>query len=348
MTRFAGSGRAGSAGDGGPASSAQLNYPMGMTFDSAGNLYVADRDANNVRRISAAGIISTVATGLTGPFAVAVDNNGTIYVADTAANRIVRILADGTPVTIAAGLNRPEGVAVDANGTVFFADTFNGRIKRIAADGTTVVVAGIGSTGIYSGDNNPAETAGISLPTDIIFDRLGSLYIADFGNGRVRKVTNGIITTVAGLTNGAPILDGEPAASVRLEGPTGIALDRNNLLYFVEGGIGSGTGLAKGDYKVWKFAADGKLATIAGNGLPQLRRRWRSRDRRSTQRPHRHVARWPRQSLYRRHPQQSHPPRLFRRSHQHRPRQRNTWLRRRFRRARERPRQLAARRSRHG
>src|SRR6266849_1723717 len=113
LTRFAGNGRAGNSGDGGPAPAAQLNFPMGMAFDAAGNLYVADRDANVVRRISAAGIISTVATKLNGPFAVAVAVDGTLYVADTGNQRVVKVGADGAVTTIAGfgDLNRPEGVA---------------------------------------------------------------------------------------------------------------------------------------------------------------------------------------------------------------------------------------------
>src|SRR5262249_29025359 len=79
-----------------------------------------------------------------------------------------------------------------------------------------------------------------------------------------------IISTVAGSTNGAPTVEGEPAASVRLEGPTGIAIDRNGTLYFAEGSIGSGTGLAKGDYRVWKVASTGVLAPVAGTGGPNF------------------------------------------------------------------------------
>jgi trimeric autotransporter adhesin len=272
LTRFAGNGRPGNSGDGGPASSAQLNGPMGMAIDSAGNVYVADRDANVVRRISPAGVISTVATDLSGPFAVAVDGAGTLYIADTGSNRVVKRGPDGTQVEIAGSgaLNRPEGVAVDASGSVYIADTFNGQIKRIADDGSLVTVAGTGSTGVFGGDNNPAESAALSLPTDITFDAQGNLYIADFGNGRIRRIANGIISSVAGASNGAPVVDGEPAASTSLEGPTGIAVDRNGTLYFAEGGIGSGSGLAKGDYRVWKVTDAGELATLAGNGEPSF------------------------------------------------------------------------------
>jgi trimeric autotransporter adhesin len=272
LTRIAGIGRAGNSGDGGPAISAQLRFPMGMALDSAGNLFVADRDANVVRRISTTGSISTVATGLNGPFAVAVDNAGVLYVADTGNDRIVKVAGDGTLTTVAGfgTLNRPEGVAVDASGTVYIADTFNGRIKRIASNGALVTVAGTGSTGIYSGDNGPAEDAGLSLPTDITFDRQGNLYIADFGNGKIRMVANGIISTALGRSNGTPIMEGEPGASVRLEGPTGVAVDSYGTIFFAEGGIGSGTGLAKGDYRVWKVPASGVLLTVAGNGVPSF------------------------------------------------------------------------------
>ena len=109
--------------------------------------------------------------------------------------------------------------------------------------------------------------AGISLPTDVAVDRSGNLYIADFGNSRIRVVTNGIITTVAGRNNGAPLMEGEEAVNARLEGPTGVAVDPSGgTIYFVEAGIGSGTGLALGDYKVWKVSAAGILSTLAGTG----------------------------------------------------------------------------------
>src|SRR2546421_660384 len=130
LTRIAGTGRAGNTGDGGPALAAQLNNPMGMAIDASGNLFVADRDANVVRRISFAGGISTVATALNGPFGLAVDSAGTLYVADTGNQRVVKVAANGTLTTIAGNgeLNRPAGVAVDSAGTVYIADTFNGRI----------------------------------------------------------------------------------------------------------------------------------------------------------------------------------------------------------------------------
>ena len=300
LTRFAGNGRAGNSGDGGPATAAQLNFPMGIAIDGANNVFVADRDASVVRKIAANGIITTVAgTGkpgfagdggpaasaqLNGPFGLALDAAGNLYIADTGNQVVRKVSTDGTISTVAgtgtagymgdggaarsAWLNGPEGVAVDGAGNLYIADTFNGRIRRVAGDGTISTVAGVGSTGIFSGDGGPATGAGISLPPDVAADRAGNLYIADFGNSRIRQVSDGAITTVVGNPGGTPTVEGELAINVRLEGPTGVAIDRNGVMYFVEAGIGSGTGLARGDYKVWKVSAAGVLTTLAGNGTP--------------------------------------------------------------------------------
>lgn len=271
LTRFAGNGRAGNTGDNGPATNAQLNNPMGMALDGAGNLFVADRDANVVRRISN-GIISTVATGLRQPFDVAVDSHGGLYVADSGNDRVVRVGADGSLADVApgAGLNRPEGLTIDSSDNLYIADTFNGVIRRLTPDGRLSTIAGTGSTGVFNGDGGPAVNAAISLPTALTIDSQGSLYIADFGNGRVRKISNGVMTTVLGSSIGVPILDGETAFSTRLEGPTGVAVDRAGVIYFAEGGIGSGTGLARGDYRVWKVPLTGELRTLAGTGSPSF------------------------------------------------------------------------------
>ena len=174
---------------------------------------------------------------------------------------------------------------MDASGNLYIADTFNGRIRRVGADGTISTAAGVGSTGVYSGDGGPANLAGISLPTDVAVDRSGNLYIADFGNGRVRVVTNGIITTAAGRNDGAPLMEGEAAVNVRLEGPTGVTVDPSgSTIYFVQAGIGSGTGLAVGNYKVWKVSAAGILTHFCGNRFSQLFRRRRRGDSGAAQR----------------------------------------------------------------
>jgi uncharacterized protein (TIGR03437 family) len=273
LTRIAGNGRAGTGGDGGSALAAQFLFPLGITVDAAGNVYIADRDANVVRRIATDGTISTVAGSggqLNQPFGVAVDGSGNIFVSDTGNQRVVRISPDGRYTILAGGLlNGPEGIALDSAGNLYIADTFNGRIRKAAPDGTLTTVAGTGSTGIFSGDNGPAVNAALSLPTDVTVDRAGNLYIADFGNSRVRRVgADGIITTIAGSANGAPPADGALAINVLLNGPTGVAVDRTGAVYLVESGIGSGTGLSRGDYLVYKISTAGVLNAYAGTGTP--------------------------------------------------------------------------------
>lgn len=304
LTRFAGSGRAGNSGDGGPATAAQLNFAMGIATDAAGNVFVADRDASVVRKITADGVITTVAGSGTqgfagdggsatsaqidGPFGVAVDAAGNLYIADTNNHVVRQVSPNGTISTVAgtgtrgflgdggaardAWLDGPQAVALDAAGNLYIADTFNGRIRRVGTDGVISTVAGRGSIGIFGGDDGPAKNGALSLPTDVAVDRDGKLYIADFGNSKIRLVTNGIITTVAGKFTGAPRTEGQAAVNARLGGPTGVTVDRSGTIYFVEAGIGSSTGLAVGGYKVWKVSPAGLLTTLAGNGIPNFSR----------------------------------------------------------------------------
>src|ERR1035437_7873595 len=184
LTRIAGNGRAGNSGDGGTAAPAQLNFPMGIAIDAAGNVFVADRDASVVRKIAVNGTITTVAGSgtpgfagdggaatsaqINGPFGVAVDPAGNLYIADTGNQAVRKVSADGTMSTVAgtgtrgylgdgeaarnAWLNGPEGVALDAVGNLYIADTFNGRIRRVGTDGTITTAAGVGSAGIFGGD----------------------------------------------------------------------------------------------------------------------------------------------------------------------------------------------------
>ena len=275
LTRVVGNGRPGYSGDGGSAINAQLMFPMGIAFDAAGAMYVADRDADVVRRIAPDGTISTAAGAggqLNQPFGVAVDTSGNIYVSDNGNQRVVRISADGRYTIVGGGiLDGPEGIALDSAGNLYIADTFNGRIRKAAPDGTLSVVAGTGTTGLYSGDNGPGVNAALSLPTDVAVDAAGNVYISDFGNSRIRRLgTNGMITTVAGSPSGASIVDGQEAINARLNGPTGVGVDRGGSIYIVEAGIGSGTGLARGDFKAYKVSAAGILTTFAGTGSPSF------------------------------------------------------------------------------
>ncbi len=229
---MAGDGIFGFSGDGDPATSASLRDPFGVALDGAGNLFIADRFNQRIRRVDAAtGIITTVAgdgpTGigaggfsgdggpatsasLNSPFGVAVDGAGNLFIADTLNNRIRKVDTSGIITTVAgngsfgfsgdggpatsASLHEPFGVALDGSGNLFIADRFNQRIRRVdAATGIITTVAGDGPTGIgaggFSGDGGPATSASLSFPFGVALDGSGNLFIADFSNSRIRKVS---------------------------------------------------------------------------------------------------------------------------------------------------------------
>ena len=297
LTRVAGTGRYGISGDG-AATSAQLAFPEGLAADAAGNVYVAEHDANRIRKISADGAISTFAgTGAAGysgdggpatgaqfrgPTGLGIDSAGNLYVADTG-NSVIRKISpgglintiagsteagyggDGGPATL-ADLNGPEGVAADAAGNLYIADTFNHRIRKVGLDGIMTTFAGNGYPG-YGGDNGPATGASLELPTDVAVDRQGDVYIADLGSSRIREVTNGVISTAVGSTKGQTPVGGQLADAIRLSGPTGVAVDSAGTIYLAEGSIGSGSGLDAGDFRIWKVTTDNVFAVAAGNGL---------------------------------------------------------------------------------
>jgi sugar lactone lactonase YvrE len=188
---FAGTGVAGFAGDGGPATAAQLNQPYGLAFDTAGNLYIADLGNGRVRKVSVTGVIQTVAGG--GAFPA------------TSQGR-------GGPAT-SAQLMQPRNVTLDAAGSLYISDFGANQVYCVASDGTLTLVAGTGVAG-FSGDTNSALLAQLSAPAGLAVDSYGELYIADSGNNRVRKVYNGVIITV-----------------FNTPGPTGLALASTGTLY---------------------------------------------------------------------------------------------------------------------
>lgn len=166
ITTVAGNGAiSGYSGDGGPATLAQLNQPMGITFDQFGNLYIADENNHRIRKVNTAGIISTVA-----------------------GNGVSGFGGDGGPAT-AAKLKNPTGVACDIQGNLFIADQINGRIRVVNSVGTISTLAGDSLWG-FSGDGGPASMAKFAQPIGIATDGNGDLYIADMNNYRIRKITN--------------------------------------------------------------------------------------------------------------------------------------------------------------
>jgi len=231
ITTIAGNGTGGLSGDSGPATAASLNSPRGIAVDSTGRLYIADRNNNRIRRVDAAGTVSTFAgTGSAGysgdggtanfasfslPQDVALDSAGNLYIADTDNQRIRRVVADGTVRLVAgngsatfagdggtatqASFNAPTGVAVDSSGNLYIADSQNHRIRKIDTAGTITTIAGNG-TAAFAGDGSAATQASLSSPVGVSLDSSGNLYIADTSNNRIRKVSgSGSPSTAASL-----------------------------------------------------------------------------------------------------------------------------------------------------
>jgi PKD repeat protein len=287
IATVAGTGTAGFSGDGGPAASAQLRQPQGVAVDSQGNVYISDFGNQRLREVSADGRITTLAgdgmPGFSGeggspasksllhdPTGVAVDGAGNVYFADTGNNRVREISAAGGISTIAgnglggysgdggparaAELHAPDGVAVDANGNVYIADESNNRLRKVSGDGTITTIAGTG-TGGYNGDGMAATSAQLFEPRGVAVDAQGNVYIADFGNERVREVRpDGTIGTIAGDGNAGTTGDGGPATSAELQAPEALAVDASGSVYVVDNEV-----------RVRKVSG-GTITTIAGDG----------------------------------------------------------------------------------
>jgi sugar lactone lactonase YvrE len=211
ISTFAGNGTAGFSGDGGQATAAKINDPLGIVLDAAGNLYIADQQNQRVRKITTTGIISTVA------------GNGTQSFGGDAGQ------------ATAAELNNPTDVAIDASGNLYIADESNNCVRKVTTAGIISTFAGNRSPS-FSGDGGQASSAGLNTPVGLTFDGSGNLYISDFNNWRVRKVaTSGIISTIAGNGTEGYSGNGGQATSAELDGVNDIALDGSNNIYITDG-----------------------------------------------------------------------------------------------------------------
>ena len=266
---FAGNGIPGFSGDGGPATAAQLSNPSWITIDNAGNMFILDQYTSAVRKIDTSGIITTILGGtnhttgyagdggpvqgatFTAIVGLASDMAGNWYIAD-AGNNVIRKVnsagiittiagngtrgysGDGGPAT-AAQLNKPADIAFDNVGNIYICDTYNNVIRKINTSGIISTIAGYGDLG-YSGDNGPALQATFNLPLKIVVDNANNLYVTDYVNQVIRKISaGGVVTTYAG--NGIPGYSGDlgPASAAQMADPSGIAIDNNGVLYVAEG-----------------------------------------------------------------------------------------------------------------
>lgn len=236
ITTVAGTGQGGFSGDGGPAIQARFNFPGKLTVGPDGSLYIVDNNNNRVRKVSPDGIITTiVGTGLTG------------------------FSGDDGPATLAriTTLNSGAGITIGSDDSLYISDYGNNRVRKISPDGIITTVVGNGQIG-FSGDNGPATQAKLFGPGGVAIDPNGNLYVADFGNRRVRKVSpNGIITTVAGQ-------DFSPSAGT---GDGGNALMANVLPYDVEVSVDGTLYIAERAIGlIRKVTRDDIITTVAGGG----------------------------------------------------------------------------------
>jgi sugar lactone lactonase YvrE len=211
MTIIAGTGAYGFSGDNGPANKALLSGPTALALDAAGNLYIADTGNNRVRRVSN-GIITTVA-----------------------GNGQAGFSGDNGPATDAA-LWMPYGLAVDAGGDLYIADAVNNRVRKVS-NGIIATIAGNGLVGYtgkdgYNGDGGSATSALVIYPIAVALDAVGDVYIAEQAQERVRKVSKGVITTIAG--GGSIFGDHGPATNAQFNYLSGLVVGSDGSVYVVD------------------------------------------------------------------------------------------------------------------
>lgn len=327
ISTVAGNGTAGYSGDGKAAGEAELTNPCGLALDSSGNLYIADYGNDVVRKVTGANISTVAGNNIQGfggdtgpatsanlfhPTGVTVDSTGQIYIADSG-NHCIRLVdkdgniktvagttvagrsGDGGPATKAT-LNNPEAVLLDGAGNYYIADTLNGVIRLVTSDGNIKTVAGTSVNG-FSGDGL-ATAAQLNYPKSIARDSAGNLFIADDLNNRIRVLTpDGNLWTIAGM--GAPGNYGDNGlARLALLGyPSGVQVDSNGRVYFVDAGnntirlltpgatgdptlpvISGGGVISPTNFGASQTAAPGAWVEIYGKNLAISTRGWETND----------------------------------------------------------------------
>ncbi len=285
ITTIAGNGTSGFSGDGGLATAAQMKEAVGnIAPDGSGNIYFTDYMNGRIRKVDAAGFISTFAGGGSATSesiqataanlslgGIALDVSGNLYLID--GNRVRKInittgiittvvgtgssgySGDGGPASTAR-LNNPAGICFDAIGNLYIGDGGNNRVRKVSTSGTISTYAGIGISG-SSGDGGPATAARLFNPDGLCFDAVGNLYVADRLSHRVRKIDPaGIISTYAGSPSMGGGGDGGPATAAALNEPSYVCMDSYGSLYIAD----------FHGWRVRKVAPSGIISTYAGGG----------------------------------------------------------------------------------
>lgn len=278
VTTLAGNGVAGYLDD--TALAAKFNFPCRVGVDPMGNVYVADRNNHRIRKVSSSGQVTTLAgsgnaafadgTGTAASFSspegLAVDTQGNVYVADFNNHRIRKIDPNGVTTTLAgngsgsyldgtstaAVFNCPSDIAVGSNGLLYIADRGNNRIRKMTSDGVVTTVAGNGGTGLVNGSGTSAQ---LWLPWGIDIDNQGNLFVADYGNTCVRKITSaGDVSTYAG--DGIYGFNDGPASTAEFRKPVDVAVDTQGNVFVAD----------FHNYGIRRISPSGQVTRIVGYG----------------------------------------------------------------------------------
>lgn len=250
---------------------ALFNHPSGITTDSAGNIYVADNYNHTIRKITPTGVVNTLAgtAGVSGhidaagaaasfiyPSAVATDHAGNVYVADTMGNAVRKITPAGVTSTLAnatAGFFHPSGIATDSTGNVYVTDAYQHTIRKIAPSGVITTLAG--AAGVSGSIDATGAAARFSSPTGVVTDNADNVYVVDYGNSTIRKITQtGAVTTLAGTAGTYGNIDTTGAAA-RFYHPTGVTIDSVGNIYVAD----------SGNHSIRKITPAGVVSTFVGS-----------------------------------------------------------------------------------